>query len=127
MYHHRIVIIQRIFITHSHHDHYAGAFDLVQLMQQLGHPAPQVYKRWLGTLETERNREREHPELLKYLLNVRENDTIKIDECVLKVIETPGHLQDHLCFQLNAPGESPMLFTGDHIIGADSVFYLLFI
>ena len=39
----------------------------------------------------------------------------------LTVYETPGHIDDHLCFMLEEPEEDTMLFTGDHVIGADSV------
>lgn len=43
-------------------------------------------------------------------------DEVVVGETRLKVIETPGHSADHLCF---LAGKA--LFTGDHIIGGSSV------
>lgn len=38
-----------------------------------------------------------------YVFNVREGDVFTIDDyATLKVIETPGHLDDHICFLLEA-------------------------
>lgn len=60
-------------------------------------------------------------------MNTREGDTFQVEAedpthpVTLTVIETPGHISDHLCFLIEEAGEPTMMFTGDHIIGADSV------
>lgn len=54
-----------------------------------------------------------------YVFNTREGDVFTIDDyATLKVIETPGHLEDHICFLLEVKGEPSYLFTGDHILGS---------
>jgi len=73
-------------------------------------------------LQTDQNRMEEHPELVDFLRNTREGDVFSIEGgLTLLPIETPGHIDDHLCFMLKEPGQETVLFTGDHIIGADSV------
>ena len=117
-------------ITHGHHDHYAGAYDVIQLLIQEGlcSDRPQVYKNVNNHLQTDKNRLEEHPELENYLFNIGEGDVFSIEgNSKLSVIETPGHIDDHLCFMLEEAGEETMMFTGDHIIGADSVNYCLLI
>lgn len=76
---------------------------------------------WVDDLAEQDNRILEHPQLYNYLLNTREGDKFVVDNCILTTIETPGHIKDHLCFLLEEPGESTYMFTGDHIIQADSV------
>jgi glyoxylase-like metal-dependent hydrolase (beta-lactamase superfamily II) len=67
---------------------------------------PRVYKFVNEKLETDRNRIMEHPEILDHLFNTREGDTFTIVNregeapAVLTCIETPGHIDDHLCFLL---------------------------
>lgn len=67
------------------------------------------------------------PEIETHILNIRENDVFPVDDASsIRVIETPGHLGDHLCFLLSTisePGheEPTYLFTGDHILGSQTV------
>lgn len=93
-------------------------------MQELGKPSPTVYK-LITDLVTDINRVSEHPDIEDYLMNVREGDVFEIKEkdltLKLTVVETPGHIKDHLCFLLEQKGEETILFTGDHIIGAPTV------
>jgi len=42
--------------------------------------------------------------------------TLPIGQLNLKVVHTPGHADDHLCFRAR-----DVLFTGDHILGGSSV------
>ena len=39
------------------------------------------------------------------------------------MINTPGHLSDHICLLMNE-GNKYTIFTGDHIIGAPSTFFM---
>lgn len=49
-------------------------------------------------------------------------------ELKLKVIETPGHLSDHLCYLLHEKSKGQtqkyFMFTGDSVIGARSTFFI---
>ena len=124
-------IIEAIFVTHSHFDHMEGAMNIIELMTSLGKPAPKVYKRVDGC-ETELQRLTEYPELKQYLHHTEEGDEHKLggSDCSISLypVNTPGHTSDHLCFLLKEsfPGGKNMfnIFTGDHIIGASSTFFL---
>ena len=86
-----------------------------------------MYKRVMEDLQTDKNRLEEHPQIEGYLRNTREGDVFTLEGGLsLKAIETPGHIDDHLCFLLEEPGQETVLFTGDHIIGADSVSFLTY-
>ena len=45
-----------------------------------------------------------------------EGDVVSVGSLRMKVIHTPGHADDHLCFRVG-----DVLFSGDHIIGGSSV------
>lgn len=47
---------------------------------------------------------------------LRDGDRIVFGRATLEVLYTPGHAEDHLCFQLD-----DVLFSGDHIKGGSSV------
>ena len=59
-------------------------------------------------------------------LTHRPKDAMTADWVKVLPIETPGHLSDHLCFELiECIGGKifKSIFTGDHIIGGDSTFF----
>ena len=45
---------------------------------------------------------------------LRDGDTISTDEWSLNALHTPGHISNHLCYEL---AEEKALFTGDHMMG----------
>ena len=47
---------------------------------------------------------------------LRDGDRLRFGRATLEVLYTPGHSDDHLCFQLD-----DTLFTGDHIMGGSTV------
>ena len=49
-------------------------------------------------------------------LSLVEGDRLPLGESELLVLATPGHSDDHLCFQIDR-----ILFSGDHIMGGSSV------
>lgn len=49
-------------------------------------------------------------------LTLVEGDRLPLEERELVVLATPGHSDDHLCFQIDQ-----RLFSGDHIMGGSSV------
>jgi len=113
---------EAIFVTHAHHDHMDGAQSLVDLMISRGHPAPRVYKRIDGNT-CEISRLETNPGLKDHLCHTEEGERFELDGIEFTPINTPGHLSDHLCF-LMKEGDKYSLFTGDHIIGASSTFFM---
>jgi glyoxylase-like metal-dependent hydrolase (beta-lactamase superfamily II) len=49
-------------------------------------------------------------------LLVVDGDRLQVGDLALRVVFTPGHSDDHLCFRVG-----DVLFTGDHIMGGSSV------
>lgn len=99
--------ITHIAVTHTHKDHSPGAQGLLEAFPQaqlLGKAAPQD-----GLQD-----EAWQPQVL-----LMDDDRIPLaDEQVLRVIGTPGHVDNHLCFLLESEG---LLFTGDHLIDGSTV------
>ncbi len=83
--------IKWIFITHSHPDHSPGAENL----------QAETGAQLFGL----------HP-------HVQHNERFETNEFSLKVIHTPGHASDHLCFLLE---NENILFSGDHIMQGSTV------
>ena len=89
--------VQAMLVTHTHVDHAPMANPLARDLEvpAVGYaPGPQFDP------------------------DIRLLDGAKFDigELSLEVIHTPGHSDDHLCFQVGR-----VLFTGDHIMGGSSV------
>lgn len=97
--------IARIVVTHTHSDHSPG----VALLRK--HCEGEVY-----------GRTAKHPQFQDTSFQPdregQHHDVIDTDEYNLKVIHTPGHASNHLCFLLQ---EEKMLFTGDHIMNGSTV------
>lgn len=102
---HRELILERIgertpvgvLVTHTHSDHAPLANPLARILDvpAVGHrPGPEF-----------------DPEI-----KLDEGDLVPVGELSLRVLHTPGHADDHLCFRVGN-----VLFTGDHIIGGSSV------
>ena len=107
-----------------------GAMNLIELMQSLDRPTPQVCK-FIDGNPSEIARLENNPGLEKHMFHVKEGDVFTVDglngPIEFMPIDTPGHLSDHLCFLIkeiknSAPKYS--LFTGDSIIGAASTFFM---
>lgn len=112
--------IRYVLVTHHHGDHAPGAAALAALTG-----ATVLAYEARGAL-------RPHGEL-------RDGDAVVVPGWRLSVLETPGHASDHLCFlgqpasgstRLDASAEGntgvpgrrpPVLFSGDHVLGATSV------
>ncbi len=86
-----------VLVTHTHVDHAPLANTLAR---ELGVPA-------LGY--------EPGPEFEPDLLLV-DDSTLEVGSVTVRVIATPGHSVDHLCFRVGS-----VLFTGDHIMGGSSV------
>ncbi len=102
--------ISHILLTHTHLDHSGGAAALRQETGAMiaafdrhpGDPATTPVLEEGGDFEL-------RPDLL-----LRDGDQIQLDSARLRALHTPGHISNHLCYELV---EEKALFTGDHIMG----------
>ncbi len=98
--------IRSIFVTHTHRDHSPAAALLKTLTgaEVLGQPA--LTNEWPNSAF--------QPDRVLF-----HGDRIAIgDAATLRVIHTPGHASNHLCYLLE---EEKTLFTGDHVMQGSSV------
>ena len=97
--------IKQIVVTHTHPDHSPG----VRLLQErLDVPA-------YGMLtETSKGQDQSFkPDKI-----LKDGDMFEETEFTLKVVHTPGHASNHLCYILE---EEEFIFTGDHIMNGSTV------
>ncbi|MGH8297676.1 MAG: MBL fold metallo-hydrolase [Steroidobacteraceae bacterium] len=98
--------IRYILVTHTHQDHSPGAAALKSATGALllGRTTP--HRHWQDpTFAADRE--------------LRHDDRLTLAAgATLRVIHTPGHASNHLCFLLE---EEHILFTGDHIIQGSTV------
>ncbi len=94
-----------VIVTHTHPDHSPGAAPLAARTGAIlmGRRAPRGRHQDSGFTP---GRELE------------DGDSVAIDDVVLRVLHTPGHASNHLCFLREVDG---LLFTGDHIINGSTV------
>jgi glyoxylase-like metal-dependent hydrolase (beta-lactamase superfamily II) len=97
--------IKWILVTHTHPDHSPGAALLAEATgaEQFGRLPPHG---------------RHQDQTFKPDHILEDDGTCETEEFSLRVIHTPGHASNHLCY-LHAG--SSMLFTGDHIINGSTV------
>ncbi len=96
--------VRWILCTHTHEDHSPAAHRLRSLTgAQIG-----AMRAPLTDHDTELDIDR--------LLS--EGDMVQCGDVSLRVVHTPGHASNHLCFLLSGGG---MLFTGDHIMQGSTV------
>jgi glyoxylase-like metal-dependent hydrolase (beta-lactamase superfamily II) len=97
--------ITKIIVTHTHLDHSPGT----QLLQErLGVPA---YGRVATSIQNQDT-------TFTPTAFLEDQQVIEGEDFRLKVIHTPGHASNHLCFLLEPQG---MLFSGDHIMNGSTV------
>ncbi|KAI3384509.1 hypothetical protein SNEBB_011410 [Seison nebaliae] len=120
--------ISDIIVTHHHHDHEGGVGDLFKKLFPLSsrkssdipssstdkqifnnnRHIPNVYKLPYESSYKKKNLE-------KFYKDVEHNQLFKVDdETTLKVVQTPGHCDDHISLQLV---EENALFSGDCMLG----------
>lgn len=97
--------IDAVLVTHTHPDHSPAAAALAQASGAaiMGRPSP-IHGRQDRTFAPTR------------LLN--DGDELRVGETRLKVLHTPGHASNHLCFLIEEHG---LLFTGDHLMQGSTV------
>jgi glyoxylase-like metal-dependent hydrolase (beta-lactamase superfamily II) len=102
--------ISHILVTHTHRDHSPGATTLRASADAKTHGfGPHTFGPHLRGDIVEAGADLNFaPEVV-----VRDGDVIEGDGFALEAVHTPGHCENHLCFQLK---ESRALFTGDQIM-----------
>lgn len=96
--------IEQIVVTHTHRDHSPGALALVAA----------TGARCLGPAVPDDGLQDESWQSDRLLA---EGDRVDCGGVSLQVIETPGHVGNHLCYL----SDDGMLFTGDHLIQGSTV------
>lgn len=97
--------IRWVLVTHTHEDHSPAASALASITgaELLGRPAPEG-KHQDATFVPDRV--------------LDDDEEFTTDEFALKVVSTPGHASNHVCYLHVAMN---MLFTGDHVIDGSTV------
>ncbi len=97
--------IRWILCTHTHVDHSPGAAALARATgaQVLGRPAPE---------HGSQDRSFAPQRVLQH------GERLDLGGATLRVVHTPGHASNHLCYLLEETG---MLFTGDHVMQGSTV------
>lgn len=102
------VEIDRIVITHWHHDHIDGVKDVIQL-DRAKNASIWKYPRT------------DEEESYDYATNrLEDGQEFAVDGGLLKVIHTPGHTTDHVCLTLSTDNS---LFSGDCILGETTAVF----
>ncbi len=96
--------ITQVIVTHTHRDHSPGALALVAA----------TGARCLGPFVPDDGLQDESWQADTLL---SDGDVIDCGGVALEIIETPGHVSNHLCFLT----EQGLLFTGDHLIQGSTV------
>ena len=98
--------IERILVTHTHRDHSPGA---APLAAATGAPV-------LGRIAS--NPTWQDPDFAPTAQPVDGDRLVLGPDATLRVLHTPGHASNHLCFLLEQEG---LLFTGDHVMQGSTV------
>jgi glyoxylase-like metal-dependent hydrolase (beta-lactamase superfamily II) len=100
--------VERILVTHTHHDHSPAAAPLRDIVGgEIRGAIPKPIAPGVRTQES-----------IQYDfapdVEIVDGDMITGDGWSLEAVHTPGHMSNHMCFAL---AEENILFTGDHIMG----------
>ncbi len=97
--------IRRILVTHTHGDHSPAARLLKEKTgaELIGLPPPPFDHQDQGFV----------PDRV-----LADGERIRVGECTIRAIHTPGHASNHLCYLHE---EERLLFTGDHIMQGSTV------
>jgi len=102
--------IQRLLLTHWHHDHVGGVREVLEMNDS----TTEVLK-WP-------REEAKEPDVLEGLgvVQLKEGDEVGVEGAGLKVLHTPGHTSDHVVLHLK---EENAVFTGDCILGEGTAVF----
>ena len=97
--------IRWIFATHTHNDHSPGCAPLKARTGAVVHGRLPAYPEWQDTAFA--------PDI-----ELVGGERFELPGATLRVVHTPGHASNHLCFLLD---EEKLLFTGDHVMQLSTV------
>ena len=98
--------ITRVLVTHTHKDHSPAAAAIVAASGAPSYGQVAAHPEWQDTD-------------FRPTHTLRDGDRLVLGEGVtLRVIHTPGHASNHLCYLLE---EEKLLFTGDHLMQGSTV------
>jgi len=90
------LILNKIIITHTHHDHIRYLDDFTSLFPEI-----EIYASENASLPH-----------FKELIGLKHNDIISIGNNVMLALFTPGHYKDSMCYWVE---DEDMVFTGDTV------------
>lgn len=90
------LILNKIIITHTHHDHIRYLDDFTSLFPEID-----IYGSENASLPHS-----------KELIGLKHNDTISIGNNLMVALFTPGHYKDSMCYWIE---DENMVFTGDTV------------
>lgn len=99
--------IERILLTHGHHDHTGAIAELAAKTGAPVHIGPGRPADAAGGPESVAVK-------MEGALPIRDRQRIECSGMSLLAIATPGHASDHVCFALAG---TDILFSGDHVMG----------
>ena len=102
-------IVSHILITHTHADH-SPAANILKRKTGAKTYAFDCYPKGIEGSKFEEAHDRDFMPDEK----LKDKDILKGEDWTIKVIHTPGHTSNHLCYALE---EEKVLFTGDHVMG----------
>ena len=91
-----------VYLTHTHFDHFDA---LAEVLTQFNNVPVYVHTLGLNAVDTDAT-----------LLEIEDQQILQIGEGKLKVLHTPGHIDDAVCFYIdteNAADGTPKVITGD--------------
>ena len=90
------LILNKIIITHTHHDHIRYLDDFTSLFPEID-----IYASENASLAHS-----------KKLISLKHNDTVSIGNDLMVALFTPGHYKDSMCYWIE---DEEMVFTGDTV------------
>lgn len=107
--------VSHIFVTHRHEDHCGGARALAQMLDApvFGWPEADSLTVQPDTA-TGSTTEEATDRTLRLDHEIHDGEVFSGSDWRLKAIHTPGHVREHVCFELLNTG---MAFSGDHVMG----------
>lgn len=101
--------LERLFLTHHHHDHVAGAVDLQRRFAELGHHVPiAAHPVTIALLS----------ETVPVQVSVEDDEVLACGDRAFRALHTPGHAPGHLVLH---DEDSGAMIAGDMVAGIGTI------